>query len=143
LRAISIYQPYTYLIAHGEKRIENRRWKTAHRGPLLIHAGANRKLIETRPDLMARVADPAALAFGAVVAVVDLVDCVPLAEVASEPYAVGPWCWLLADPEPITPPVSARGMQRLFEVPECGAILAALSRRSERSEASRPISASP
>jgi hypothetical protein len=138
MKALSIYQPWAYLIAIGEKRIENRAWKTAHRGPFLIHAGANRKLLETRPDLMARVTDPTALAFGAIVAVVDLVDCVPLDEVASEPYAVGPWCWLLADPEPITPPVPARGMQRLFDVPDCEAILAALARRSSRSEARSP-----
>jgi hypothetical protein len=138
MRALTIHQPWAYLIAVGEKRIENRVWKTAHRGPLLIHAGATRKLVETRPDLMARVADAAGLAFGAVVAVVDLVDCVPLAEVASEPYAVGPWCWLLADPEPISPAVPFRGAQRLFDVPDCEAILAALSRRSERSEARSP-----
>jgi activating signal cointegrator 1 len=138
MRCITIHQPFAHLIAVGAKRIENRTWKTAYRGPLLIHAGATRKLIETRPDLMARVADPAGLAFGAAVAIVDLVDCVPLAEVASEPYAVGPWCWLLANPTPLEPPVPMRGMQRLFPAPDLEAIRVALTRRSERSEARSP-----
>lgn len=36
-RAISIRQPWAWLILR-DKRIENRRWATKYRGPLLIHA---------------------------------------------------------------------------------------------------------
>ena len=38
MKALSIRQPWAWLIAHGHKDIENRVWQTGHRGPLLIHA---------------------------------------------------------------------------------------------------------
>ena len=38
VKALSISQPYAWLIAHGHKDIENRNWSTYHRGMLLIHA---------------------------------------------------------------------------------------------------------
>lgn len=37
-KAITLTQPYATLVALGAKRIETRRWQTAHRGTLLIHA---------------------------------------------------------------------------------------------------------
>jgi hypothetical protein len=42
---------------------------------------------------------------------------VPLAEVAGEPFAGGPWCILTRDPRPIEP-VPWKGRLGLFEVPE-------------------------
>ena len=39
MKAITIQQPYAALIAEGIKEYEFRTWKTAYRGPLLIHAG--------------------------------------------------------------------------------------------------------
>ena len=38
MRALSIRQPWAWLIVHGHKDIENRDWSTTHRGPVLIHA---------------------------------------------------------------------------------------------------------
>jgi hypothetical protein len=132
MRAITIYQPWAHLIATGRKRIENRSWATAHRGPLLIHAGLSRRLLATHPDVASGALDPAGLAFGAVVGIVDLFDCVPAAAVAGRTHAIGPWCWLLEDPIPLEPPVPLRGMQGLFDVPVDDAIRAALARRSRR-----------
>ena len=37
--ALSIRQPWAFSIISGTKRIENRTWNTAFRGPFLIHAG--------------------------------------------------------------------------------------------------------
>ena len=37
-QAISIRQPWAWLIVHGWKNIENRMWRTSYRGPVLIHA---------------------------------------------------------------------------------------------------------
>jgi hypothetical protein len=37
--ALSIRQPWAWLICHAGKDIENRDWPTRFRGPLLIHAG--------------------------------------------------------------------------------------------------------
>jgi hypothetical protein len=36
---LSIKHPWTWLIIHGLKDIENRDWTTSYRGALLIHAG--------------------------------------------------------------------------------------------------------
>ena len=37
--AISVKQPWAWLIVNGIKDIENRTWYTAHLGPVFIHAG--------------------------------------------------------------------------------------------------------
>lgn len=39
MKALSIRQPWAWLIVNGHKDIENRSWKTNHRGDFLIHAG--------------------------------------------------------------------------------------------------------
>lgn len=38
MKALSIRQPWAWLIVNGHKDIENRSWATNFRGPLLIHA---------------------------------------------------------------------------------------------------------
>lgn len=38
--ALSIQQPWAWLIVNGHKDVENRSWRTRFRGPVLIHAGA-------------------------------------------------------------------------------------------------------
>lgn len=37
--ALSIRQPWAWLIVHGHKDIENRDWNTTFRGNVLVHAG--------------------------------------------------------------------------------------------------------
>lgn len=55
----------------------------------------------------------------AVVGVVDVIDCVPVAEIArSNPWAVGPWCWVLRNPVGFPSPLPFRGAQLLFDVPD-------------------------
>ena len=39
MKALSIQQPWAWLIAHGPKDVENRNWMTGYRGIVLIHAG--------------------------------------------------------------------------------------------------------
>lgn len=39
LKALSVQQPWAWLLAHGHKDVENRTWRTKHRGEFLIHAG--------------------------------------------------------------------------------------------------------
>lgn len=38
MKAISIRQPWAWLIVNGYKDIENRTWYTKYRGPVLVHA---------------------------------------------------------------------------------------------------------
>ncbi len=37
--ALSLRQPWAWLVVSGHKDVENRVWRAAYRGPLLIHAG--------------------------------------------------------------------------------------------------------
>lgn len=84
MKALTIWNPWAVLIAHGEKRIETRHWPTAYRGQLAIHAGARRPtdaelsvLSRTRRDgdwRDDRIAESLAT-LGHIIAVVDLVDC--------------------------------------------------------------------
>src|SRR5438093_5065049 len=79
LRVLSLRQPWAWLVVNGYKDIENRSWRTVHRGPLLIHASSTTTTLKA--DLC-RVKDdygvdvPENLEFGGVVGVVDVVDCV-------------------------------------------------------------------
>jgi hypothetical protein len=94
MKTITLTQPWATLVAIGAKRIETRSWSTSYRGPLAIHAakgpGAHGWM---QLQHMCRNVDPFAstlahliegehvadrLPLGAVVAVAELVDCVPL-----------------------------------------------------------------
>ena len=41
MKALSLKQPWATVIVQGIKPIENRKWSTSYRGPLLIHASKN------------------------------------------------------------------------------------------------------
>lgn len=88
MRAISIRQPWAWLIVNGYKDIENRTWKTARRGEYLVHASKTlsaasyevvKKMIERTPEI-AHVADlippRSELLVGGVVGSVCIDDCV-------------------------------------------------------------------
>ena len=57
LKVIVVRQPWAWLIVNGFKDIENRSWKTRHRGPLLIQASAglpSKRDLEAIPALRAQ-----------------------------------------------------------------------------------------
>ena len=94
MRALTLHQPWASLIALRVKMIETRDWATGYRGPLAIHAG--KKCIKgevgaysveqdnprrSSPAFLLRgesLGWPYRLPLGAVIAVVNLVDCVPM-----------------------------------------------------------------
>ena len=119
MRCLTVRQPYAWAIIHGSKRIENRSRRTNHRGPLAIHAGLTRAEFRSGRDfttMMPGLPEPADLVYGAVIGVVDVIDCVPYETVKDQPFAVPlGWCWLLADPRPIEP-IPMAGKLGLFSV---------------------------
>jgi len=133
MKALSIQQPWAWAILEAGKRYENRIWCTNYRGPLLIHAGKSKSRLKTT----SLPGQPAAkdLAFQAIVGIVNLVDCVPVAQVAGQPHAEGPWCWVLADPVKFAQPIPYRGQLNLFEVP----IAVLLSQCAPEASHARPI----
>jgi hypothetical protein len=79
LRAISVRQPWAWLIVNGYKDVENRSWQTRHRGPILIHAGAATSDLDTatidRIERRYGLELPDEYEVGGIVGVVDIVDC--------------------------------------------------------------------
>lgn len=79
-KALSIRQPWAWLIVHGIKDVENRNWKTNYRGPLLIHAGqiidmsAYRYVEENFSDAI-KIPPPDLLDTGGIVGITNIVDC--------------------------------------------------------------------
>jgi hypothetical protein len=117
VRVLTVKQPWAWALIHGPKRVENRSWPTAYRGPLLIHAGKRPDVISPAIRALLPELPPAErLDYGAIVGVVDLVDCVPYVEVAGQPFAEGPWCWLVREPRPLTP-LPCRGALSLWQPP--------------------------
>lgn len=123
--ALSIRQPWAWLILHGGKDIENRDWPTKFRGRVLVHAakgmtrdewesswihahgtGASPKAVEAglNRDNIQR---------GGIVGSVEIVDCVT--DSASH-WFVGRYGFVLRDPLllPFTP---WRGQLGFFDVP--------------------------
>jgi hypothetical protein len=73
--ALSVKQPWAALIVHGLKAVEVRRWPTARRGRVLIHAAG---VPDERPEAWALVPEDlldAARLVGGVVGAADLTAC--------------------------------------------------------------------
>lgn len=73
--ALSIKQPWAALLVHGRKSIEVRRWPTARRGPILIHAA---RVPDDRAEAWALVPDEvreAASQTGGIIGQAELVEC--------------------------------------------------------------------
>lgn len=76
-RVLSVRQPFAWAIATGRKKVENRKWTTAYRGVVYIHAsrslsGAGAEWLEDTFRLKMPPGEPR----GAIVAVAELVDVV-------------------------------------------------------------------
>lgn len=117
MKAITICQPYAHLICiTGDKLIENRTWPTSYRGELIIHAGKNRTWLMPGES-------SEGMAFGAIVGVVDLFDCVRLDSPAAHrlhpwmkhhEHAEGPYCMLLGNRRYLANPIPYKGAQGLW-----------------------------
>lgn len=120
MKALSIQQPWAWLIVNGYKDIENRDWPTRYRGPVLIHAG---KKIDTLAltwlkqhearILPPGIAVPLNLDTGGVVGRATIADCVTA---SPSKWFEGKYGFVLADAArlPLQP---LRGQLGLFEVP--------------------------
>ena len=133
MKALTLTQPYATAVALGIKRVETRSWRTNYRGELAIHAaiGFPRWARDFRMTELALGRGAARIPRGAVVAIVQLVDCRRVEEVAIEisqddpqrwgiehlygDYSPGRWAWVLADVEPLAEPVCVKGALGLWE----------------------------
>lgn len=119
MKALSIRQPWAWLILHAGKDIENRGWSTTVRGRVLIHAGkvCTRAEYDAAEDDAFYTADIAlppleTLDRGGIVGSVEIVDCV---RSSTSPWFVGPFGFVLRDPQPL-PFRPSRGELGFFDV---------------------------
>jgi hypothetical protein len=104
MKAISIRQPWAWLIVHGHKDIENRTWRTKHRGPILIHASktVDWEAVELVREILAEEGidfpDDDALETGGIVGQAKILDCV--SESDSE-WFDGPYGFVIGPAEPM------------------------------------------
>lgn len=127
MKAISIRQPWAWLIVAGHKDIENRTWRTPHRGPILIHAAKGMTKREYW-DLWNCIElfsggehidlpKPEELQRGGIVGIADLVDIVPPYRRSSPWHMEGQQGFKLKNARPL-PFIECKGMLQVFNVPD-------------------------
>jgi hypothetical protein len=120
VKALSIRQPYAWLIVNGIKDIENRDWPTKFRGRVLIHAGVTYPKRDYADDAVAYarhhgIAYPAREEMiGGIVGVATITDCVTASD---SMWFNGKYGFVLADAKPL-PFVPCKGQLNFFDVPE-------------------------
>lgn len=131
MKALSIRQPWAWLIIHGGKSIENRSWHTKLRGRFFVHAakGMTRAEYIEALEVVVRAADAATLRAlpmmedlqrGGIIGSVELVDSV---DTSDSPWYMGQKGFELRDPEPLQF-VPLKGQLGFFEVPaDCMALI--------------------
>ena len=120
MKALSIRQPWAWLIIHGYKDVENRSWSTDYRGPVLVHAGKtlDPRFDEIREDILAEggdLPDRRSIERGGIVGRVKIVDCVDAPRDEEDFWFWGPYGFVLEDARPL-PFRPVAGRLKFFEV---------------------------
>lgn len=145
IKCVSLWQPHAslmFLEPDWRKKVETRGWETSYRGPLAIHAAKTTKGMEiidyeaeiARALVHAKLLDYDfkegvtkwhTLPLGALLGVVNLVDCQPTEKLRRTVtprercfgnYEPERWGWITEDARALPAPVPYRGMQRIFEI---------------------------
>lgn len=143
MKVLTLTQPLATLVAIGAKAIETRSWRTHYEGPIAIHAAKgfpddSQSLCHREPFVM-RLIDAgfnkaADLPRGAIIAVADLVFCVPVEAIeqrwqqpgrfaqqfpedrerAFGDFSTGRYGWLLERVTGLRAPIPCKGAPRLW-----------------------------
>lgn len=143
MKALTVQQPWAWSIVHGGKLIENRTQLWSYRGPLAIHAGARwserggeSELVRNAWDCVTAQCGPATysqlstawVARGAIIGVVELVDCHPDAGCCA-PWGESAYVehsgrerrrithLVLENPRPLAEPIPCKGALGLWNPP--------------------------
>ncbi|MBD8671563.1 ASCH domain-containing protein [Pseudomonas lurida] len=119
MKALSIRQPWAWLILNGGKDVENRSRNTKLRGRFLIHASQG--MTRAEYNAASWIAGPLGITLppfeeldrGGIVGSVELVDCV---DSSTSPWYMGEKAYILRDPRPI-PFLPYKGQLGFFEIP--------------------------
>ncbi len=121
MKALSIRQPWAWLIVHGGKDIENRSWRTKFRGRFLVHAAQGMTRREWSDAVVFcnehRLPLPphfSKLQRGGIIGSVELVDSL---DTSDSPWYMGEKAFVLRDPKPLSF-TAFKGRLNFFEVPD-------------------------
>ena len=119
MRALSIRQPWAWLVVNGYKDIENRTWSTSFRGRICVHAG-QRMVADDYPEQreyisQAGIVIPSHLARGAIIGEVTITGCLSDSD---SPWFCGPYGFILENPVAYPTPIPCRGQLGFFQVDE-------------------------
>lgn len=117
--ALSIRQPWAWLVINRHKPIENRTWTTKYRGRVYIHASKGMTADEYQDAAnfamnLAGIVVPEfhELERGGIIGSVEIVDCVTESD---SPWFFGKCGFVMRDPKPL-PFVACKGQLGLFKL---------------------------
>jgi ASCH domain len=125
IKALSIRQPWPWLILNGGKNIENRDWHTWYRGPVLIHTSKWFNAEEVRDDFQIAkgIASQNGVTLpsvtlrdlrewcGKLVGTVEIIDCVSASD---SPWFFDRYGFVLANAKPLSAQVPCKGALGFF-----------------------------
>lgn len=129
MRALTVRQPWAWLLMHGTKDIENRNWPTSIRGTVAIHAAKGMttaewhdavEFVATFDEKLANcIPGPHLLVRGAIIGTMELRGCVHRSD---SPWFQGPYGFRFDTPQPCDP-IEVRGALGFWDwtVPADGA----------------------
>jgi hypothetical protein len=117
MKIISVKNPWADAIFEYDKNVENRTWRTAYRGRLLIHVSSK---LDNSAFSNYKIFYPSQYPhyeyknhLGMIIGSVELYDCINNSK--SEWAQAGMWHWLLKNPQPLKEPISIKGKLGLWE----------------------------
>jgi hypothetical protein len=119
MKALSIRQPWAWLIVAGEKNVENRGWESKYTGPLYIHAAqtfdkAGYQWVKKNFPRI-KMPTPKAFVLGAIIGKVDMLGCTGVPY--NSPWFTGPYGFIFRrNTVKFETPVPCRGQLGFFEV---------------------------
>jgi hypothetical protein len=122
MKALSIRQPWAWLIVSGHKDVENRTWATNFRGRIYVHASKRLDRMSLimitsggmniNKEVRDAVSAKTSWALGAIIGEIEIVDCVTQSD---SPWFTGPYGFVTRSPELYKRPIPCRGKLGFFE----------------------------
>jgi len=128
LKGLTLRQPWAWTVFNVGKDMENRQWPARVRGTIAIHAADEqpegvyqrskayiRKVLQSRGHFGVRIPAEDKLPMGAIIGLVDIVDCVTE---SNSPWWEGPVGFKFANPRRLSKPIPCQGKRRFFTLPK-------------------------
>jgi hypothetical protein len=119
--ALTIHQPWAWLITHGFMDVENRNWETHHRGFFFVHAGSRADgaafewVHSAFPDVFEKMPRRGSHEYllGHIIGIANIYSCIPHSGKLSD-WHFGRFGFYLSHQKPITP-IKCKGRLGFFQ----------------------------